>query len=179
MERPKLTFKQDFQIKCIMSHGVKADLPLGNPHHYIAFDPGEGTGWATFGENGKPTNYGNVYKDATGIYKFLHGNGPVDFSTGLPKVVIYEQFRNRKEFYGKTNLTSQTIGVIRGWAKFHEMELLSQETQLNEGNQRESGLRPEGPHSTQHWVMAFNHGWHYLTKKEIVIPRILWPEGVG
>jgi len=177
MERPKLTHKQDYQVRCIMSHGIKAELPLGNPNHYVAFDPGEGTGWATFGENGKPTNYGNVYDDATGIYRFL--NGGLDLSQGVPQVVIYENWRllKPKEMYGSTLRTVQTVGVIRGWATHIGAKIISQEPALNQGNEKESGLKPEGPHSNQHWVLAFNHGWHYLTAEKIVVPRILWPEG--
>jgi len=180
MEKPTLTHSQDFQMRCLISHGIKPNTSMGNPHHYLALDPGEGTGWATFAENGMPTNYGNVYGDATGIYKFLHSaDSRIEFGIGLPKVVIYEKWtlRKAKNVQGSTMLSSQVIGVVRGWATHIGAELISQDSMLNPGNERESGISPHGTHSQSHWTFAFNHGWHYLNETGIVINRLHWPEG--
>jgi hypothetical protein len=176
-EKPALRPVQDYQMRCLITHGIKADVSRGNPNYYLAIDPGEGTGWATFSENGLPTDYGNVYGDAVGFYNFLHR--PETFQLGFPRVVIYEKwgllkFKNKQ---GSTMLSSQVIGVIRGWGTSIEAELISQEPGLNIGNAKESGINAEGPHSQSHWTLAFNHGWHYLNEKRIVIPRLLWPEG--
>lgn len=177
----KLTARQELQMQCLKQYGIKKpeEDREYNPNYYMAFDPGEGTGWATFNDIGYPTNWGNIYDNALGIYKFLHGEGEeVDFGKGLPRVVIYEKWKllKTKEFYGSTLLSSQVVGVIRGWAEFINAEIHSHETSVNSTAQKWSGIKPEGSHSTQHWAMAFNHGWYHLQQNGKVKPRVLWPE---
>lgn len=165
-------------MQCLKAYGVNHSDEHLNPNYYMAFDPGEGTGWATFAEDGCPTDFGNVYKEALGLYRFLHSGDDIDFTSGRPEVVIYEKWKllKTKEFYGSTLLSSQVVGVIRGWAEYCDAELISHETSINSTAQKWSGIKPEGSHATQHWVMAFNHGWYHLNEKGKVKPRALWPE---
>lgn len=171
---------QDIQIKLMRHYGPPKDSTIGNPNHYMSFDPGEGTGWATFGENGYLTGFGNVYADVNGVSnlfrdKFWKGEEP------KPKVVIYEKWKllKPKEFYGSTLLSCQVVGVIRAFAHLALAELYSHETNIKSTAEKWSGLVPVGTHSTQHWVDAVNHGWYHLQRNKKITPRLMWDEPGG
>ena len=168
-----LTTMQKVAIKMLMTHGIKPELNPGNPNHYLAVDPGEGSGWATFAENGMPTDFGNVYGDVNGVTDLFE-----TFQTP-PKVVIIELFRILKpEDFRMSRLpTLQTVGAVRSYARRVGAMLIGQEPAINNIAENWSNLRPHGAHSKQHFVLAFNHGWYYLQKEKVVVPRVKWPEG--
>jgi hypothetical protein len=174
-----LTPPQKAQIKKMMTEGVKPGSSETNPNYYMSFDPGEGSGWATFAENGKLTDFGNVYADVIGMTDLLFGEpGEAIRARGVPKVIIYEQWRlmkTKNEFFGDIFKSSQVVGVIRAYARICGAEAHAQERSINPIAQSWTGLKPVGNHNKSHWVLAVNHGWYHLQKNKIVIPRISWP----
>ena len=96
----KLTPLQDLQIKLMRHYGPKSE-ERGNHYHYLALDPGEGTGWAIFSETGYLMDFGNVYDDVNGVADLFARLR--DYYAGAePKVIIYEKWKllKTKEFYG-------------------------------------------------------------------------------
>lgn len=184
----KLTPMQDIQIKLMRHYGPKDPDQGLNLNYYMSFDPGEGTGYATWAENGYLTGFGNVYNDVNGVSELLMGGmgfggmgiNP-DAISPVPEVIIYEKWKllKTKEFYGSTLLSSQVVGVIRAYAHLVGAELVSNETNVKTVAQKWTGLKPVGAHSTQHFVDAINHGWHYLQCEKKVTPRINWNEPGG
>lgn len=175
----KLTPMQDIQIKLMRHYGPKSE-ERGNHYHYLSLDPGEGTGWAIFSETGYLMDFGNVYDDVKGVADlFMRLRGY--YAGADPKVIIYEKWKllKTKEFYGSTLLSSQVVGVIRAYAHLVGAELVSNETNIKKVAVNWTGLKPVGAHSTQHFVDAIYHGWHYLQSEKKVTPRITWNEPGG
>lgn len=180
--RWELTPLQEIQMKLIKHYApMIKEFPGGNPIHYMAFDPGEGTGWATFNEIGYPTGWGNVYNDVNGVVDLSDSLSEMFQTNFVPKVVIYEKWKllKTKEFYGSTMLSCQVVGLIRSLGYRWGAELVSHETTINSVAQKWSGLKPVGAHSKQHWVLAFNHGFYELQMRKKITPRIMWNEPGG
>ena len=176
----KLTALQEIQIKLMRHYGPKTQ-EIGNPNHYLSFDPGEGTGWALWSENGYLNDFGNVYDDVNGVSDLIRKIFWEPSVHNDPKVIIYEKWKllKTKEFYGSTLLSPQVVGVIRAFAHLVDAELVSNETNVKSTAEKWTGLKPVGAHSTQHFVDAINHGWHYLQQAKKITPRILWDEPGG
>lgn len=178
----RLTALQEMQIKLMRHYGPKSE-ERGNPNYYMSFDPGEGTGWALFSENGYLTDFGNVYDDVNGVSDLLQAlifKGEVAGGQ-FPKVIIYEKWKllKTKEFFGSTMLSCQVVGVIRAFGHLVGAELRSNETNINSTAEKWTGLKPVGAHSTQHFVLAINHGWYHLQRAKKITPRIMWNEPGG
>jgi len=173
MEKPKP--KQRIALQMIMAHAIKPELPKGKPNHLIALDPGETTGWATFHENGLPSDTGHVSGDVVGVTDLLWGGvfeEPAD-------IVVFETYiiLNAKAHQFSTVPTLQVIGAIRAYAHSNGAKLVGQHPDIKDAAENFSNVRPEGKHETQHWVDGFNHGYFYNQTRGIYIPRVLWPEG--
>lgn len=177
----KLTELQKIQIKLMRHYGPKCSDAGAKgliPHKYMSFDPGEGTGWALWSETGYLTDFGNVYNDVNGVADLFENL----IRRGIgPDVIIYEKWKllKTKEFYGSTMLSCQVVGLIRGYGHTLKAELVSNETNIKSTAQKWTGLKPVGAHSTQHFVDAIYHGWHYLQVNKKITPRILWDEPGG
>ena len=173
MEKP--TAKQRIALQMIMAHAIKPGTEKGQSNYTIALDPGETTGWATFHENGFPSDTGHVSGDVVGVADLLWG-GVFELP---PKAVVFETYRiqDAKAHQFSTVPTLQVIGAIRAYAHIHGAKLVGQEPGIKSSAVKFSGIVPEGRHETQHWVDGFNHGFFYLQRQGIYIPRALWPEG--
>ena len=180
-ERIPLTASQDTSLKVLTEHGVRAtgeNETWGFPFHYMSFDPGKVTGWASFHENGMPAEMGHIPNCGMGIAKFLQG---LHFEEDeKPKVIIYEVYQVRGRAQRVDDNSVRTMGAIKVIKTFAGMigaKLIPQQASILPIAAKFSGMEMPRDHSKSHQISAFNHGWYYLTQGGIVVPRIKWPEG--
>jgi len=131
---------------------------------YLAFDPGNTTGWAEFDAHGKIVDHGQIENGVEGLTEFL-------FSYDKPvQTVIYESYMVRPDDHSvKANVgskleTVQAIGIIRGWAYTRKAELAPQQPQIKKIAELQAGFKVKGDHKNSHWQDAVLHGVYYLVK---------------
>ena len=131
---------------------------------YLAFDPGNTTGWAEFDAHGKIVDHGQIENGVEGLTEFL-------FSYDKPvQTVIYESYMVRPDDHSvKANVgskleTVQAIGIIRGWAYTIKAELAPQQQQIKKIAELQAGFKVKGDHKNSHWQDAVLHGVYYLVK---------------
>ena len=166
---------QNLALKALKQHGIKPDTKDGNPCHYMAFDPGKVTGFATFAENGRPTGMGHIPNWADGVKKFLEV-----YPEEVPAVIIYEDYtiRGRAQNVDENVIyTRAVIKAIKEIGKDYGSKLIPQQASILPVAQKWSGMAMPRDHSKSHQISAFNHGWYKLQVDGIVVPRIKWPEG--
>lgn len=136
---------------------------------YLAVDPGETSGWATFDENGEVISLGQV----KGFDEF--GDFLDTFDTQPPKVVIVEAYRVREQNknFGSKVPTIQVIGMLRRKTKkVWNAEFVEQESHIKTVGYMWAGLKPESNHAKSHKFDAFVHGVWYLQKNGIRQSRL-------
>lgn len=132
-----------------------------NPE-YLAIDPGTTSGWAMFGEDGKPLAFGKI----KGYDKFL------DWLEELnPGMLIIERYRNRGGFTNSFSdmPTSQHIGAIKRIARKKKIPIVEQDP----SPALTIGLRflnvyslYQGKHVPDE-ISALAHGTYFLRKNGI------------
>jgi hypothetical protein len=176
-EKVPLTPAQKLHYRALIEYGVRNKETVENPFHYMAFDPGKVTGFATFAENGMPVEMGHIPDWNVGVARFV--NTPV-FKSNPPKVVICEayQIRGRGQTVNSDAIrTRSVISIIKNFAAASEARLIMQQASILPIAAKFSGMEMPRDHSLSHQISAFNHGWYRLTEDKVVVPRIMWPEG--
>lgn len=172
-----LTPSQKLHYRALIEHGVSKRETPEDPFHYMAFDPGRVTGFASFTQNGMPVEMGHISGWGEGMAKFL---GMPIFKLNPPKVIIYEayQIRGRGQRVDDNAIrTRAVIAVIKNFAAVVEAKLVAQQAAILPIAAKFSGMEMPRDHSLSHQISAFNHGWYRLTQDKVVVPRIKWPEG--
>ena len=131
---------------------------------YLALDPGETTGWATFDENGDGIEYGQFKQSeqTEKLTEFIH--------SGL-KAVICEDYRNfgwKKQKNWSRNQTSKNIGAIEILCEMRQVPLFLQPANIKSIGYKWAGLG-EAPsnHSISHQFDAYVHGVYWLVNNNI------------
>lgn len=145
-----------------------------NEINYLSFDPGETTGVATWALNDK----GKV--DCTLIDQFKLPS-LIEFlkevNTEHLKKIIYEGYRIdpkklKAHIWSKVE-TIQTIGRIRFFAEWHDIETVEQPRTILSSAQKWSGMKLPSDHSISNGPSAYNHGYFYLFNQGLIRPRSL------
>lgn len=142
---------------------------------YLAFDPGDTTGWAHLGPEGFPKSLepmGAAMGQVQGQWRLWNLLESIE---DHPRVIIYEEFRVRGDYakhFGKTHEVIQNIGLIKGYFfKLKKMgldvKLVSQPATRKDMGIAWSGLKKSGPHSESHRKDAMGHAVFYVVNKNI------------
>lgn len=139
---------------------------------YLALDPGESTGWALFGFDGKPVQMGTV------AYAQLWSGL---LSKWNPAFYVVEQFkvrtsRNRtaKHYTQEWDpaVTARAIGKIELAAEQNNKPVHFQQPDIIQAAGPMLGIKTEGFRSAQHSIDAILHGWWYAHKHWGVMPLV-------
>ncbi len=144
--------------------------------HYLAFDPGEHTGWASFDEKGGLHQVG-TYLTPNDLMGELVKNIPYPTTFNhLPKLIICESF---KLFPWKSQAqmwsefwTVQVIGSIKLFAKFYRIPIEMQDPNIKDIGYMYAGTaKPKSNNPLRHQMDAYVHGVYYLQKAKIRRPQ--------
>lgn len=140
---------------------------LGPTLNYIAFDPGKSTGIAAWEDPAKDPVILGLEVDEEGLdllFDYL------DKQETPPLKFIYEEYRvfnDRFNHQGKSILTEQVIGQIRGWARRHDTEVVRQRPGCLRTGLTWAGVDIPRGHPAD-WLSAFGHGYFYLYNNDYI-----------
>lgn len=135
---------------------------------FMAIDPGDTTGWATFDEKGNGTGFGQVTtKNAKDIHKFLDEHSP--------EVIILEDYElfpwKTQQMAFNTVQTVRRIGNIESWAMLNEVPIHLQKPNVKTIGYMWAGIQKPKNHAQSHGPDAYVHGVHFLQKAGIRKPQ--------
>jgi len=129
----------------------------------LSFDPGQTTGWCYQTED-QIIAFGQA-KDLVELMDVC------ELYSGITDHVVIEDYVVRGDkissHVGGRLPTIQMIGYLKAWSlqqKLGHPTLYS--PRLKPIQQKQTGMRPVGKHSDNHWVDAYNHGRWYLIKEK-------------
>ena len=129
-------------------------------NYHLAFDPGEKTGWASFDQSGKLTEYGEIIGGLTGLSDFLCG------IRIPPKRIIVETYRI-KDFQHHHNMstvpTIRILGVLEQYAYMTGATWHEQESTAYKTGMKWAGMPIPKGHVPDH-QSAIGHGVYWLHK---------------
>lgn len=133
-------------------------------HEYLALDPGNSTGWATFNEKGEVGGFGTLRKREE-VYEKLEEE--------QPKVLIVEDWITRQGInLGGTKLeVVRVIGAVECWAYFHQADVHLQPNTIKPIGYKWAGLTKPKNHDMSHETDAYVHGVYWLQKNGIRKPQ--------
>lgn len=131
---------------------------------YLAFDPGETTGWALFNDDGSINGWGQLTEEQLQYKLDLWEHEPID-------VVICEGFiifrHKARKFAGNRMVTIQIIGMIKRFAHKICAKYVEQDADILPMAQMKTQVKMPSNHAESHKVSAFNHGAWYLIQQGI------------
>ena len=131
---------------------------------YLAFDPGEVTGWAEFTAHGEIADSGQIDNGVEGVTSFLMGYDKPLHTVIIESYMVRPDNHSVKANVGSKMETVQVIGVIRGWAFTKKAEIVMQQPQVKKVAELHAGFKVKGDHKNTHWQDAVLHGVYYLVK---------------
>lgn len=145
-------------------------IPSEPKPHYIAFDPGEHTGYCMFDREGQIIE--NSFK--TGfpeLFRFLES-----MDTSFLKVVIVEEYRVRPDKQSthswSTIPTLRVIGALQYWAWRHGLAPVYQQPSDKVMGYKFAHAQPTKVKSLSHQLDAMAHGILYLQLHKIRKPML-------
>lgn len=132
------------------------------PSTYLALDPGETTGWASFDDKGEILEMGQFsLKEVNRLNDLIHEN---------LKTVIVEDYRNhgftQQKRWGR-NDTSKVIGRIEAICSIRGVEVVLQPNTVRNIGYKWMGTEQPKNHSISHQWDAAAHGVYWLQKNDI------------
>lgn len=130
---------------------------------YLAIDPGDMSGWATFDDKGNVIAYGQYHlSDQTVMLDKLI----------IPtlKLCITEDYKNhpwKKQKNWTKNQTSKNIGKIELMCEMRGVKLVLQPNTVKSMGYMYLGTSPPSNHSISHQFDAIAHGVYYLQQNGI------------
>lgn len=142
---------------------------------FMAFDPGETTGWALLGPQGFPQNLDGRAASMGQIAGQHALRRLLRAVQDPPSVIIYEGFRilgDMKNHFGQEHETIQNIGIIKSWYydlidDGHEVELVKQLPQNKKMGYGWGNLTVTQNHAESHRRDAMAHAVYYVVKNNI------------
>lgn len=132
-------------------------------YEYVAFDPGETTGWATFDSEGAVVQIGQfVMSEQNRALKIL-------IKPGLKKCIIedYKNFAWMQQKKWSRNQTSKNIGKMEMVCDIHEVEYVLQPSTNKGMGFMYLGMEEPKNHAIGHQFCAMAHGVFYLQSNGI------------
>jgi len=135
---------------------------------YLAIDPGETSGWASFDEAGKPLDIGQI-KGRIPVYELLQ--------QVQPKVLIVEDFvlfpwKAKEQAFSQFE-TVRIIGAIELWAFAKKAVVQLQKPNVKDIGYMWAGMPKAKSHKDSHQRDAYVHGIYFLQKNGILKPQQL------
>lgn len=132
---------------------------------FLALDPGETTGWASFNQDGSLIDYGQ----AEGFDFF---SGWLEFLEPKPFLIICEEWILNPNIPqgGSRQETVQVIGSVRNYAIRNGIDIEWQSPSRKPAGYAWAGMKPlpKSQHSISHQYDAIAHGTYYLVKHKII-----------
>lgn len=136
---------------------------------YLAIDPGETTGWATFDDKGVIIEWGQVIQ--TDLHKWLDKTITSDLGA-----VISEEYRiysSRRQRQWSRNQTSKNEGAIEALCSIRGVPFFLQPANIKKIGYKWAGLgAAPSNHSISHQFDAVAHGTYWLRMRGILAPTI-------
>ena len=136
--------------------------------HYLALDPGETTGWASFNTDGTPKDFGQV-KGRIEVYTLLQ--------EVQPKVLIVEDFmlfpwKSKDQAFSSFEAV-RVIGAVEFWAWAKKSVFVLQKPNVKDIGYMWAGVSKAKSHKDSHQLDAYVHGVYFLQKTGILKPQQL------
>lgn len=141
---------------------------------YLAVDPGNTTGWASFDIEGKPLDMGMLQVvfgedlDANLITNLL--------DTIKPTVLIIEEYvlfgHKARAQTGSKMFTSRIIGLFEAWAGVNNVKVHFQRSDIKPIGYKWAGIKVPRNHSQSHQTDAYVHGIYWLIRNNIRKPGV-------
>jgi hypothetical protein len=131
---------------------------------YLAIDPGETTGYASFNTNGDGIELGSC-RDREQVYRML--------AKQRPNVIIMEDYIiNPNISHGNSKVeTVRVIGAIEYYAWLNDAKVILQPNTIKSIGYRWAGISKPKNHAISHEPDAYVHGVFYLQKNGIRKPQ--------
>ena len=142
---------------------------------FIAFDPGNTTGYAVFDIHGDVQTMGQISNGIEGVVEWLSKHDE-PYSTMIVedyKITPNEASHN----VGRDLMAVQVIGMLKGWAKSHSIRLVMQSRNVKNMGAIYGGYKHKGAHKDSHQWDAYYHGMYYLVKNRVRLPRGMEADG--
>lgn len=146
---------------------------MTNPVVYLALDPGDNTGWATFDASGNLVNQGLSPSHAgrEGLYKLLQEWHQFE----KLKIIICEDYllypwKGKEQSWSPMD-TVRVIGVIEYWCFLTGRQLVLQNASIKSQGYRYAGMKETKNKLASHAENAYIHGVYYLQKFGIRKPQ--------
>jgi hypothetical protein len=135
---------------------------------YLALDPGNSTGWATFGADGNPIGFGTL-KGKDEFYEFLKSQ-PESLVA-----VICEDFRlypwkSMQQAWSQLD-TVRLIGVVEFWCSERNKMLVFQNPSIKTIAYAWAGIPVPKNKALTHETDAYVHGVYYLQSIGVRTPQ--------
>lgn len=140
--------------------------------HYIAFDPGENTGWAKFNMQGRPLEMG-VVEYGPQLFELLDGMNPGWFVCEEFMLVTQQMTGGKGKHYSKPwdkVVTARAIGAIEKRAWETESPVYFQRSAILPLASQAFGIPLTGFKKMQHPLDAILHGAWYAKENLGVVP---------
>lgn len=143
---------------------------MDKPSAYLAIDPGDTSGWATFDDQGKLTGMGQFREGefVKEISELLHSD--------LLHVIIEDYVLFKHKAMAQTNSrgrnlsTAKMVGKIEMLAELKEVPYTKQESRVYPIGAMWGGFEIPSNHSISHQYVAAAHGIYYLQQNGIRKP---------
>lgn len=112
---------------------------------------------------------GQIPDGVDGMTEWLHQHDE-PYSTMIVedyKITPYEANRN----VGRDLMAVQVIGMLKGWAKSHNIKLEMQNRGVKRIGSLYGDYKHKGSHKDSHQWDAYYHGMYYLVKTGVRLPR--------
>lgn len=133
---------------------------------YLAVDPGNSTGWATFNDTGDVVGFGTCVT-RNSVYEKL--------AEAAPELIIMEDYRlypwKAKEQSWSGFETVRIIGAVEYYAYLHNAKVVLQEPSIKGIGYKWAGLTKPKNHALSHETDAYVHGVYYLQSNGIRKPQ--------
>ena len=139
--------------------------------YYLAFDPGNTTGYAEFDVHGEISDFGQINNGVEGITDFVMQYDKPIHTVIIESYMVLPDDHSVKANVGSKLETVQVIGVLRGWAYSKKAKIVMQQPQIKKIAELQAGFKVKGKHENTHWQDAVLHGVYYLVKNKIRKPK--------
>lgn len=131
---------------------------------YLAFDPGQTTGWCKFDNAGEVVEWGQ--DSFTELMDHCR-----EWSKEEWDAIIYEDFvlfkHKARQQTGSRMPASQAIGIIKTLIHATGAIPIVQDASIKPIASKWTNMKAPSNHAESHWVDSFNHGAYYLIKAGI------------
>lgn len=140
-------------------------LPEGTTAIYLAFDPGEMTGWAIWNQDGDFIYMGQIAWEDIPFWWAENIKVPV-LEVIIEEYVLFG--KRAKQQTGSRMKASQVIGMIKAMTSRTDATVIEQRSSIKTIAVKMSQIQMPSNHSESHQFDAFLHGYYRLVQKGVI-----------